>query len=84
MNYDRNSSNIKKSCDLAEEVRRSNHARAKMMGYEKYDMFIINPLFGTGLRYGNANQVNNGQICFPDKLFSSYRRSTIIYSLLPV
>lgn len=66
MDCDRNSSSIKKSCDLAEEVRQSNNARAKMMGYEKYDMFIINPIFGTGLHYGNANanEVNNGQICF--------------------
>ncbi|VDN92665.1 unnamed protein product [Brugia pahangi] len=57
MNYDRNSSSIKKSCDLADEVRRSNNARAKMMGYEKYDMFIINPIFGTGLHYDNANEL---------------------------
>ncbi|MCP9260254.1 Krev interaction trapped protein 1 [Dirofilaria immitis] len=56
MDYDRNPSSTKKSCDLAEEVRRSNNARAKMMGYDKYDMFIINPLFGTGLHYDNANE----------------------------
>ncbi|VDM13925.1 unnamed protein product [Wuchereria bancrofti] len=58
MDYDRNSTTCtKKSCDLAEEVRRSNNARAKMMGYEKYDMFIINPIFGTGLHYNNANEL---------------------------
>ncbi|KAL3999126.1 Ankyrin repeats (many copies) family protein [Acanthocheilonema viteae] len=58
MDYDRNPSSTKKSCDLAEEVRRSNYARAKMMGYEKYDMFIINPLFGTGLHCGNTNELH--------------------------
>ncbi|VDN08317.1 unnamed protein product [Thelazia callipaeda] len=52
MEHDRNpSSSSKKSCDLEEAARRSNNARAKMMGYEKYDMFIINPIFGTGLHY---------------------------------
>ncbi|EFO17779.2 hypothetical protein LOAG_10719 [Loa loa] len=56
MDYDRNSNITKESCDLAEEVRRSNNAKAKMMGYDKYDMFIINPIFGTGLHYANANE----------------------------
>ncbi|VDN31400.1 unnamed protein product, partial [Gongylonema pulchrum] len=55
--HDKNPSSSKRSCDLAEEVRRSNHARAKMMGYEKYDMYIINPLFGTGLQYNASSEV---------------------------
>uniref|UniRef100_A0A0N5AJF2 FERM domain-containing protein n=1 Tax=Syphacia muris TaxID=451379 RepID=A0A0N5AJF2_9BILA len=39
------------SCDLAEETSRSNVVRAIMMSMEKYDMFIMNPLFGSGLEY---------------------------------
>uniref|UniRef100_A0A915PUW4 FERM domain-containing protein n=1 Tax=Setaria digitata TaxID=48799 RepID=A0A915PUW4_9BILA len=72
-NYDRNSSTARESCDLAEEVRRSNNARAEMMSYEKYDMFIINPLFGTGLHYHNANEVKYyaKDVTIPESLSSS-------------
>ncbi|VDD87534.1 unnamed protein product [Enterobius vermicularis] len=41
------------SCDLGEETCRSNVVRALMMSMEKYDMFIMNPLFGSGLDYYN-------------------------------
>lgn len=56
--HDENLGISKKSCDLADEVQRSNKARANMMGYDKYDMFIINPMFGTGLHYSNCNEVS--------------------------
>uniref|UniRef100_A0A914UZN2 KRIT N-terminal NPxY motif-rich region domain-containing protein n=1 Tax=Plectus sambesii TaxID=2011161 RepID=A0A914UZN2_9BILA len=44
-------SDNRKSCELADEVRRGNDARAKMIFFEKYDVFIMNPLFGAGLCY---------------------------------
>uniref|UniRef100_A0A9J2P047 FERM domain-containing protein n=1 Tax=Ascaris lumbricoides TaxID=6252 RepID=A0A9J2P047_ASCLU len=56
MGHGKNPDAQRKSCDLAEEVRRSNDARAKMIGDEKYDMFIMNPLFGSGLHYTNKDK----------------------------
>ncbi|EJW77932.1 hypothetical protein WUBG_11158 [Wuchereria bancrofti] len=76
MDYDRNSTTCtKKSCDLAEEVRRSNNARAKMMGYEKYDMFIINPILvplqyyakGVTLRENISSSSSSNGECWPEK-----------------
>lgn len=58
MGHGKNPDAQRKSCDLAEEVRRSNDARAKMIGDEKYDMFIMNPLFGSGLHYTNKDKVS--------------------------
>lgn len=51
------------SCDLGEETCRSNVVRALMMSMEKYDMFIMNPLFGSGLDYYNKANVNLFLFC---------------------
>ncbi|VDK43447.1 unnamed protein product [Anisakis simplex] len=59
MGHGKNAEAQRKSCDLAEEVRRSNDARARMIGDEKYDMFIMNPLFGSGLPYSKKNEAPN-------------------------
>lgn len=50
----------RKSCELADEVRRGNDARAKMIFLEKYDVFIMNPLFGAGLSY-HAKEMVGGR-----------------------
>ncbi|KAK0422009.1 hypothetical protein QR680_007310 [Steinernema hermaphroditum] len=41
----------KQSSDLEEEVKKGNKARVQMIRLEKYDALIINPIFGSGLRW---------------------------------
>lgn len=56
-------SDNRKSCELADEVRRGNDARAKLIFLEKYDVFILNPLYGAGLSYQAQDTVRR-QILF--------------------
>ncbi|MFH4974223.1 hypothetical protein AB6A40_000932 [Gnathostoma spinigerum] len=53
----RRSEITKRTCDLAEEIRKRNYITARMISDEKYDMFVINPLFGSGLRHPADDKV---------------------------